>query len=138
MKPIALLAGALIFASLSTSPAMAETKCDYGSPDVFTFVKWEFVKLKGDMRELKLTYRNNLKRPLAWVEMRFLVDDERGFPIIVSLNTREPIPASGDAVLTAEYQVPDDVVAKFHARTPLLCVTAVDDDKGKRTHYEAK
>lgn len=138
MKPMTAVACAMALASLSISPALAETKCDYGSSDVFTFVKWEFVKLKGDTRELKLTYRNNLKRPLAWVEMRFLVDDERGFPIIVSLNTREPIPASGDAVLTAQYEMPDDVVAKFHARTPLLCVTAVDDDKGKRTHYEAK
>jgi hypothetical protein len=131
MKPVIALIVALISALLAPPPAFASGKCDYGSPDIFRFIKWEFVKRDGMMRELKLTYRNNLNQSFAWVDLRLLVE---GGPI--GLNKRQRIPATSEAVLTAAYEMSDEAMAKLQSRTPLICVLSIEDEKGNKKHYD--
>jgi hypothetical protein len=123
---------ALTFAFVATSPVSAASGgCDYGSPDILRFVRWEFVKRDGAMRELRLTYRNNLNQSFAWVDLRLLVD---GGPI--GFNKRQRIPAASEAVLTAQYEMSDEAIAKFQSRTPLICVLSIEDEKGSKRHYD--
>ena len=80
---------------------------------------------------MKLNFHNNLNQTFSWVELRMLVDDH-----IISMNTRQRIPAAGDAVLTAKYEMSDAAVAEFQSRAPLICVESTDDENGARKRYD--
>jgi hypothetical protein len=131
MKPIIALVSASSFAFLLISPASASGGCDYGSPDVFKFIRWELAKSEGRWRELTLNFHNTLNHSFSWVELRMLVGDH-----IISMNTEQRIPAASDAVLTAKYEMSDEAAAEFQSLAPLICVEATDDEKGVRKNYE--
>ena len=71
---------ALVLASLAASPALADTRCDYGSPDVFEFVSWEFTRVDVQWVKIKLTFHNNRNQDIKEANIRVAVD-EKHFPI---------------------------------------------------------
>ncbi|MCB1487096.1 MAG: hypothetical protein KDJ88_06520 [Bauldia sp.] len=137
MKSVVAAVAASILAVIVSSPVRASGDCvadgyDRGSPDVFKFVKWEFGKpdADGDL-ELDLTIHNMLDKSFTWLELDMLVDGKT-----ISLNTEQAVPAASDTVLIAKYGMPKRDADRFQPLTPLICVSATEDEDGNRQNYE--
>jgi hypothetical protein len=136
MKSVIAAVSASILAAVVTSPALASGGCVYygynkGSPDVLKFVKWEFGKREGRWLKMALTVHNTRSQSFKWFILDMLVDGQS-----ISLNTRQPVPAASDAVVTAEYEMSNATAAKFQSRAPLICVRRTEDTSGKQETYD--
>jgi hypothetical protein len=116
--------------AMSSITAHAATKCDFGSPDVFDFVSWQFKKSVGPWMEMKLTYRNKLDLALKTYEMRVLVDD-----VGVGVSSKEPVKPGGEATTTMELDMSQEDADKFQQLTPLLCAIGVEDETGNHRSF---
>ena len=121
---------ALVLASLAASPALADTGCDYGSPDVFKFVSWEFTRVDAQWVKIKLNFHNNLKQNIKEANIRVSVD-EKHFPI----RSRQLAEAASDAVAVDQVGIPAADVARFQSLTPQLCVEWTYDENDTRKSY---
>jgi hypothetical protein len=117
---------------LPAAPALADQKCDYGSPDVFEFVRWSFDTSTANaaLLEMTITYHNRLDVALKAHEIRIIVEDNAfGF------RREEPVTAGGEATYKETFDMPQDLAARFRTLTPLLCTTGIEDETGKQTTY---
>ena len=123
---------AIALACLVTAPALADSRCGHGSPDLFKFVKWEFKKVDDHWVDVNLTYHNNLDQAFSEANITIFVDGEGKFFV----RSRDLIKASSDA--TATNQIggirPDDL-KRFQSLTPQLCVDWTTDESGTRKNY---
>ena len=123
---------AIVLASLMSAPALADSRCREGSPDLFTFVKWEFKKVDDHWMDVNLTYHNTSDQAFSKANITIFVDGEGKFFV----RSRELIKASSDA--TATNQIggisPADL-KRFQSLTPQLCVDYTYDESGTRKNY---
>lgn len=120
----------LILVAAVSTPAFAAGKCNYGSPDVFEFVRWKFTKVDGDWMEMEITYRNKLDKALTEYEIRIEVED-----IGFAFRSKELIKAGGEATAKNQNDMPQEDADRFQPLTPVLCAIGADDETGKHTTY---
>ena len=121
---------ALILATLGSSPALAGGGCDYGSPDVYKFLSWEFKKVDSDWTQISVKLHNMLDRNIVWSEIGVQVNGH-----IFGFQARELTKAGSDTTVTSKLGMPSKDATEFQTLTPLLCVHAVTDDKDVHTSY---
>jgi|GEM_PF-6201616 len=117
---------AVLLAPLFASSALAAETCDYGKPDVFKFVKWEFRQADAQWMEIKLTFHNTLNYAISSANIRVVVDDKHFL-----IRSRELINASSDGVAIDQLGIPLEDAARFQILTPALCVESVKDQNGE-------
>ncbi len=123
---------AILLPSLASGPALADSQCKQGSPDLFTFVKWEFKKVDDHWVEVNLTYHNNADQAFSKANITIFVDGEGKFFV----RSREVTKASGDGTATNQIGgITPAEVKRFGSLTPQLCVDYTYDENGTRKNY---
>ncbi len=122
----------IVLALLASAPALADTRCAHGSPDIFEFVKWEFKKVDDHWVDVNLTFHNKLDQAFSKANITIFVDGEGKFFV----RSRDLTKASGDGTATNQIggMTPDDV-KRFQSLTPQLCVDFTYDESGARKNY---
>lgn len=123
---------AILLACLASAPALADSGCKQGSPDLFTFVKWEFKKVDDHWVDVNLTFHNNTDQAFSEANITIFVDGEGKFFV----RSRELTKASGDGTATNQIGgMRPAEVKRFESLAPQLCVDFTYDESGTRKNY---
>ena len=125
----------LVLMLTGTASAFASGACKDGSPDAFTFVRWEVKVRDNQSTEINMTFHNNLDQTLSDASFGAVVDDKGGPRL--GMQIQETAKASSDHTEIYIMQgIPANVVATLKDIKPLLCAYDLIEEKThKHTNY---